>query len=66
MDLLNDLDTDLAFAFLVEKRYQQKIDSKEALALIGRVKSLLERLSRDSRERLGRVKEQNTETFAAH
>ena len=42
MDLINDLETELAFAFLVEKRYQQKIDSKAALALIGRVKHLLE------------------------
>ena len=42
MELINDLGTDLAFAFLVEKRYVQKIDSEEAIELIGRVTSLLE------------------------
>jgi len=42
MDLINDLGTDLALAFLVEKRYQQKLDSAEALALISRVRDLLE------------------------
>ena len=42
MELINDLGTDLAVAFLVEKRYQQKLDSEEALALISRVKDVLE------------------------
>ena len=42
MDLINDLGTDLAFAFLVEKRYRQKIDSEEAIELIVRVRTLLE------------------------
>lgn len=42
MDLISDLGTDLAFAFFVEKRFAQRIDSTEAVALIGRVKTLLE------------------------
>lgn len=42
MDLISDLGTDLAFAFLVEKQFAQRIDSTEAVALIGRVKTLLE------------------------
>lgn len=42
MELINDLGTDLAVAFLVEKRYQKKLASDEALALIGRVRDLLE------------------------
>lgn len=41
MDLINDLGTELAVAFLVEKRYGQKIDSEEARALIARVTSVL-------------------------
>lgn len=45
MDLINDLGTDLAFAFLVEKRYGQKIGSEEAIELIGRVTTLLESVS---------------------
>ena len=43
MDLINDLGTELALAFLVEKRYGQKIDSEEARALITRVTSVLKR-----------------------
>ena len=42
MELINDLGTALAVAFLVEKRYQQKLDSEEALELISRVRDLLE------------------------
>ena len=43
MDLINDLGTELALAFLVEKRYGQKIDSEKARALITRVTSVLNR-----------------------
>jgi hypothetical protein len=42
MELINDLGTDLAVAFLVEKRYQQKLDVEEARELIGRIRDLLE------------------------
>jgi hypothetical protein len=42
MELINDLGTDLALAFLVEKRFRQKIESKEAAKLIGRIRRLLE------------------------
>jgi hypothetical protein len=45
MNLINDLGTDLALAFLVEQRYREKIDSEDALALIGRVRSVLESAS---------------------
>ena len=42
MDLINDLGTELALAFLVERRFRQKIDSQKALALISQVRRLLE------------------------
>ena len=42
MELINDLGTDLAVAFLVEKRCQQKLDVEEARELISRVRDLLE------------------------
>jgi hypothetical protein len=42
MELITDLGTDLAVAFLVEKRYQQKLDVEEARELIGRIRDLLE------------------------
>ena len=41
MDLIDDLGNDLALAFLVEKKHRQKIDSKDVLALIGRIKAAL-------------------------
>ena len=45
MDLISDLGNDLAFAFLVEKKHHHKIDSKDVLALIGRIKSALHRVA---------------------
>jgi hypothetical protein len=45
MNLINELGTDLALAFLVEQRYREKIDSDDALALIGQVRSVLESAS---------------------
>ncbi len=46
MNILIDLGTDLAFAFLVEKMYEQRIDPTEAVALISHVQSVLEPVSR--------------------
>jgi hypothetical protein len=50
MDLIDDLDTELVLAFLVEKRYWQKIDSREVVDLIGRLTELLDSRSRGQRE----------------
>ena len=47
MDLIDDLGNDLALAFLVEKKYRQKIDSKDVLALIRRIKAALNRVAQD-------------------
>jgi hypothetical protein len=55
MDLISDLETDLALAFLVEKRHRQQIDSEGAVALIRRVKTLLETISAASRRPSERV-----------
>jgi len=49
MDLINDLKNDLALAFLVERQHLQKIDTREALNLIGRVQAVLQPIS--SRDR---------------
>lgn len=49
MELLNDLGNDLALAFLVEKKHNTKIDSKSALALIGRVKEVLRSVSHEEK-----------------
>lgn len=45
MELLNELGNDLALAFLVEKKHKSKIDSRSALALIGRVREVLKPIS---------------------
>jgi hypothetical protein len=42
MDLISDLETDLAFAFLVEQKFVQKLDNREVIELIVRVKTALE------------------------
>lgn len=51
MDLLDDLGNDLALAFLVEKKHTKKIDSKGALALIGRIKDVLRPVSLEEEKR---------------
>ncbi|MEO6589878.1 MAG: hypothetical protein ABIP06_11290 [Pyrinomonadaceae bacterium] len=45
MNLINDLDTEIAFAVLVEKKHYKKIESKDVLPLIGRLNKALERIS---------------------
>ncbi len=46
MDLIDDLGTDLAFALFVEKKYQQRKDSKELLTLIGNIRLALHNIRR--------------------
>ena len=45
MNLLNELENDLALAFLVEKKHMEKIDSRDARALITKVKNALYTIS---------------------
>lgn len=45
MNLDDDLGNDLAIAFLVEKKYSKKLDSKESLALIRKIRETLRRVS---------------------
>ncbi len=50
MDLIDDLGNDLVFAFLVERKHRQKIDSKDVSVFIGRFKAALKFIStRDSK-----------------
>jgi hypothetical protein len=66
MDLINDLGTDLAFAFLVERRYWQKIDPEKARALIDQVTKLLESSSLDDDPELTEFDPERTLRFSAH
>lgn len=45
MNLINDLDTEIAFAVLIEKKHREKIESKEIFPLIGRLNKALEKVS---------------------
>lgn len=45
MDLVNELSSELALAFLVEKRHAERLNTNQVLALIGRVKEVLLPLS---------------------
>ncbi len=44
MNLINDLDTEIAFAVLFEKKHNEKIASKDILPLIGRLNKALEEI----------------------
>ena len=45
MDLIDELGNEIAFAVLVNKQHREKIDSKEVLPLIGRLRDALELIS---------------------
>ncbi len=45
MELVNDLGSDVALAILVEKKHSEKIDSKEILPLISKIREILEPIS---------------------
>lgn len=45
MNLVNELENDLALAFLVDKKYSEKIESKEVIALMDKVREVLQPLS---------------------
>ncbi len=64
MDLIDDLGTDLALAFLVERKHRQKIDSEDVPRLIRRIKAALQLVShrQNSRPDAPRA-DQNARTF---
>lgn len=50
MNLINDLETEIAFAVLVEKKHNEKIETKEIPSLIGRLNEALEQVSEKDKE----------------
>ena len=44
MNLVNDVENDLALAFLVDKKYSDEIDSKSVVALMDKVREVLQPL----------------------
>ena len=53
MNLIDELGNEIALAFLVEKKYSEKVNSKDALELIGKVRKVLEPTSFDERSNEG-------------
>ncbi|CAN5364462.1 hypothetical protein BH20ACI1_BH20ACI1_01670 [soil metagenome] len=66
MDSANELSSELALAFLVEKKYAEKINSSDVLALIGKIKEVLQPLS--AKEECGEqlLSSEKTAQFTAH
>ncbi len=66
MNILTELGTDLAFAFLVEKMYGQRIDPAEAVALISQVQSVLEPVSHIPVDTTPQPSVDRTTLFSSH
>lgn len=49
MNLVNELENDLALAFLVEKKHSEKLDPQAVLALMNRVREVLQPLSTEEK-----------------
>ena len=50
MNLINDLDTDIALAVLVNNKHEKNIEFKDILPLIGRLNKALEQVSQTDEE----------------
>lgn len=66
MDSANELSSELALAFLVEKRYAEKINSSEIVTLIGKIKEVLQPLSAKENYSEKILKLEKTAQFASH
>ena len=64
MSLVNDLETEIAFAFLVEKSHNEKLSSKDVLPLIGRLNEALSKISTES-EAVEQVLQENSSVKSA-
>ncbi len=65
MDSANELSSELALAFLVEKKYAEKINSSDVLALIGKIKEVLQPLSAKENGNENLLTSEKTVQFAA-
>lgn len=50
MNLINDLDTEIAFAVLIEQKHKEKIETKEIPSLLVRLNKALENISEKDKE----------------
>ena len=66
MDLINELGNDLALAVLVEKKHKEKLDSKEILSLIGKIREVLEPVSGRDHLYTGHIPKATSEAANSH
>ena len=66
MNLITDLESDLATAFIIEKKHSQKLDMRAAVSLIDRVTAELQNSKRDDKTGSANPKDDIYETASAH
>lgn len=57
MNLVNDLETEIAFAILTERKHSEKIASNDVLPLIGRFNTALKQISESEKEAIDLIAE---------
>lgn len=65
MNLINDLDSEIALAVLVDKKHTGKIESKDILPLIGRLNKALEHITEIENESNERNSNDNSRSHFA-
>lgn len=66
MDLINDLGNDLAVAFLIDKKHRQKLDSRDAVDLIDRIRAALNGAAKGGPENVLGDRSEQSNGVAAH
>jgi hypothetical protein len=66
MDLIDDLRTDLAIAFLIEPRYVERIRKEDVLDLIGRIQTALVPIARTAEAAAGGALPKNAQAPNSH
>ena len=66
MNLVNELENDLALAYLVNKKNAEKVDSKDVVALMNRIREVLQPVSDNDDSAIDKVllPEQSDKTLA--
>ena len=59
MNLINDLETEIAFAILTETKHSEKIPSIDVLPLIGRLSKALEQISENGKGKIDLIADNN-------
>lgn len=66
MNLVNELENELVFALLVEKKHIEKVNPKNALALIDKIKMVLQSISVDERLREPLISPEKSANFFSY